>query len=166
MNKKKIFEMPTETICGVSEHLSGGGTSLIFRLFEIFHLTLIYKILVFRLGLRTLERLPFLQQYKFTQYWGFIVWILHIKWNCVTTHSLLNCLHVVREIVFRYTLSRKFLNSIFSGIFYCRICTYIKHIVTKSIFVIGLVNKLKPSSIIFIMSIPHRLTKSSLCWYR
>lgn len=53
--------MPTETICGVSEHLIGGGTSPIFRLFEIFHLTLIYKILVFRLGLRTLERKPFLQ---------------------------------------------------------------------------------------------------------
>lgn len=157
--------MPTETICGVSEHLSGGGTSLIFRLFEIFHLTLIYKILVFRLGRRTLERKPYLQQYKFTQYWGFIVWILHIKWNLITTHSLLNCLHVVRENVFRCTLSGKFLNSIFSRIFYhCRISTYIKHIVTKSIFVI--VNKLKPSSIIFIMSIPHRLTKSSLCWYR
>lgn len=53
--------MPTEIICGVSEHLSGGGTSLIFRLFEIFHLTLIYKILVFRLGRRTLERKPYLQ---------------------------------------------------------------------------------------------------------
>lgn len=157
--------MPTETICRVSEHLIGGGTSPIFRLFEIFHLTLIYKILVFRLGRRTLERKPFLQQYKFTQLWDFIVWIQHIKWKLTTTHSLLNCLHVVREIVFRYTLLRKFLNCTFSRIFYhCRICTYIKHIVTKSIFVI--VNKLKPSSIIFIMSISHRLTKSSLCWYR
>lgn len=59
--KKNIFEMPTETICRVSEHLIGGGTSPIFRLFEIFHLTLIYKILVFRLGRRTLERKPYLQ---------------------------------------------------------------------------------------------------------
>lgn len=55
MNKKKIFEMLIEIICGVSEYLSGGGIFFIFRLFEIFYLILIYKIFVFRLGLCILK---------------------------------------------------------------------------------------------------------------
>lgn len=55
MNKKKIFEMLIEIICGVSEYLSGGGIFFIFRLFEIFYLILIYKIFVFRLGWCILE---------------------------------------------------------------------------------------------------------------